>query len=116
AIYTISDNMLRLTLRTRLGGTTAEDGSFRLTSLEPDSYRVSASRSHRNLGVVDNVEVVGTRITEGVQIRLPCDACLQGRVTDGSGRPVAGAGLVVQSEEPVPEEITGRPEPSVTRP
>jgi Carboxypeptidase regulatory-like domain/PDZ domain len=78
-------------------------GSFRWEKLAPGSYVFTASASGKPPTRSDPIVVSPGSLTRGVRIVLPRGGSVAGRVSDASGRPIAGVELQFDSVSSVVE-------------
>ncbi|HEY0705534.1 MAG TPA: carboxypeptidase regulatory-like domain-containing protein [Polyangia bacterium] len=78
---------------------TAEDGSFTIDALEPDTYRVGA-RKGRLLGSSAPVSLSLAHAIANVEIEVYPAFVIAGQVVDSHGKPVADARMQVFKDQP----------------
>ncbi len=90
------------------------DGSFKLESLAPGSYRLAVEAEGYAPRLTEPIEVKSGEITEGVVVHLSGGGDVEFHVTDSQGEPVSGAWVFLADEM---REITryGRPLPTSWR-
>ncbi len=78
------------------------EGEFRIEPLAPGKYTLLAEAEGAGSITAPALELAESEAKEGVEVVLPEDRPISGKVVDGDRRPVAGAAVTVK-EKPKPE-------------